>query len=125
MGGINLKDEIVSYIENKFNTAPEFIFEKNSKIAVFRHLKNKKWFAVLLPVDAKKLNDKIAKKYSGELNILNLKCDPSLAYLFCDYERIMPAYHMNKKHWISINLDSKISSEQIFDLIDQSFELTR
>ncbi|QCD53046.1 MmcQ/YjbR family DNA-binding protein [Campylobacter sp. RM16192] len=125
MGGINLKDKIVSYIEDKFNIAPEFIFQRSPKIAIFRHPKNKKWFAALLPVDAKKLNEKIAKKYSAELNILNLKCDPSLAYILCDNERIMPAYHMNKKHWISINLDSEISAEQIFDLIDQSFELTR
>ena len=34
------------------------------------------------------------------------------------------AYHMNKEKWISIVLDGTVPNEEIFALIDLSFELT-
>lgn len=35
-----------------------------------------------------------------------------------------PAYHMNKQHWITIELDSPIKGQRIHDLIDESFNAT-
>ena len=64
-------------------------------------------------------------KSAEELEILNLKCKPDLVAILRDGDQILPAYHMNKKHWISVNLSSKIAPEQVEDLIDLSFELTR
>lgn len=37
---------------------------------------------------------------------------------------ILPAYHMNKEHWITILLDGTVSKEKICELIDISYELT-
>ena len=35
---------------------------------------------------------------------VNLKCDPDLALDLRDrYEQVGPGYHMNKKHWITID----------------------
>ena len=121
------RDEIFEYISEKFGVLKSRVFDKYPEFAVFRHENNKKWFALILKVDAKKLrlNDEAAVKFSGDIAILNLKCRPDLARILADDERIMPAYHMNKKHWISVNLASDISKEQVFDLIDQSFDLTK
>ena len=68
---------------------------------------------------------KMGLKSAEELEILNLKCKPDLAAILRDGDQILPAYHMNKKHWISVNLSSKIAPGQVEDLIDLSFELTR
>ena len=38
---------------------------------------------------------------------------------------ILPAYHMNKEHWITILLDGTVEKQKILDLIDISYELTR
>ena len=38
---------------------------------------------------------------------------------------IVPAYHMNKKHWISILLDGSLDIKRIKELIDTSFKLTK
>ena len=38
---------------------------------------------------------------------------------------ILPAYHMNKEHWITILLDGTVPEQKICDLIDISFDLTR
>ena len=40
-------------------------------------------------------------------------------------EGILPAYHMNKEHWITILLDGTVPKQKICDLIDISFDLTR
>ena len=39
-------------------------------------------------------------------------------------EGIMPAYHMNKMHWISVLLDGTVPENMVFDLIDRSFLAT-
>ncbi|MBE2986443.1 MmcQ/YjbR family DNA-binding protein [Campylobacter sp. RM12920] len=123
---MSLKESIASYIKDKFDIKGERVFEKYPKINVFRHKDNQKWFAIILSADAKSLDfsDEARQKFKGEVELLNLKCDPSLAYLLHDQIRIIPAYHMSKKHWVSINLNSDISKEQVFDLIDESFTLS-
>ena len=37
---------------------------------------------------------------------------------------IMPAYHMNKMHWITVRLDGTVPEERVFDLIGMSFMAT-
>nr|WP_314997154.1 MmcQ/YjbR family DNA-binding protein [uncultured Campylobacter sp.] len=115
------RKRVFSYIEEKFGAQGERIFDKHPEFAVFRHAKNQKWFAVSMRVDGGKLG----LKSGVALEILNLKCKPDLAAILCDGDQILPAYHMNKKHWISVNLSSKIAPGQVEDLIDLSFELTR
>jgi predicted DNA-binding protein (MmcQ/YjbR family) len=40
------------------------------------------------------------------------------------FDGILPAYHMNKEHWISVILD-KVDDGQIMALIEDSFYLTQ
>ncbi|EMG29815.1 30S ribosomal protein S8 [Campylobacter showae CC57C] len=115
------RKRVFSYIKEKFGAQGERLFDKHPEFAVFRHAKNQKWFTVFMRVDG----DKLGFKSGEELEILNLKCKPDLAAILRDGDQILPAYHMNKKHWISVNLSSKISPEQVEDLIDLSFELTK
>ena len=37
---------------------------------------------------------------------------------------IMPAYHMNKMHWITVLLDGTVPEDNVFQLIDMSFMAT-
>jgi predicted DNA-binding protein (MmcQ/YjbR family) len=54
----------------------------------------------------------------------NLKCDPDLALEFRDrYEQVRPGYHMNKKHWNTVELDSGIPDTELRRMIDHSYEL--
>ena len=55
---------------------------------------------------------------------VNLKCDPDLALDLRDrYEQVKPGYHMNKKHWNTVEIDSGISSVELRKMIDHSYEL--
>jgi len=54
----------------------------------------------------------------------NLKCDPDLALELRDrYEQVRPGYHMNKKHWNTIEIEAGIPDGEIGKMIDHSYEL--
>ena len=54
----------------------------------------------------------------------NLKCDPDRALELRDrYEQVRPGYHMNKKHWNTVELDGAIPETEVRKMIDGSYEL--
>lgn len=56
----------------------------------------------------------------------NLKAEPFLIGEWCSqFSSIVPAYHMNKMHWISIILDDTVPDEIIAQFVDDSFNLTK
>ncbi|HBU82108.1 MmcQ/YjbR family DNA-binding protein [Paenibacillus sp. 11B] len=55
---------------------------------------------------------------------LNLKCDPIIAEnLREQHESVQPGYHMNKKHWNTIILDGSLSEQDIYVMIDHSYDM--
>ena len=55
---------------------------------------------------------------------VNLKCDPDLALDLRDrYEQVRPGYHMNKKHWNTVEIESGIPDVELRRMIDHSYEL--
>ena len=54
----------------------------------------------------------------------NVKCDPDLAIeLREQFDCIQPGYHMNKKHWNTITVDGSVSTKQLKEWIDHSYQL--
>jgi len=54
----------------------------------------------------------------------NLKCDPDLALELRDrYEQVTPGYHMNKKHWNTMEINTGIPDAELRKMIDHSYEL--
>src|SRR6056297_1542701 len=72
-----------------------------------------------------KVMDKIfaitdVEKFDG----INLKCDPVKAAMLRDlYEDVQPGYHMNKKHWNTVNPKGKLDDEIIKEWIKDSYNL--
>ena len=55
--------------------------------------------------------------------VINVKTDPQKSeFLREQYFQITGAYHMNKTHWNSIQLDG-LKKELVLELIDDSYEL--
>lgn len=55
---------------------------------------------------------------------INLKCDPENAVeLREQYNGVKPGYHMSKRHWNSVYLNSDVSDKMVYDLIDDSYQL--
>ena len=56
----------------------------------------------------------------------NVKCSPELAIeLREQFSSILPGYHMNKKHWNTIVNDGSLSSKQLKEFIQHSFDLAK
>ena len=79
---------------------------------------SRKWFALIQTINLEKLG---LEKEDGK--IMNLKADTNLISSIIDNKNIFPAYHMNKKHWISIYLDKHINIDKIKALLDLSYSL--
>jgi predicted DNA-binding protein (MmcQ/YjbR family) len=55
---------------------------------------------------------------------INLKCNPDDGiFLRENHSAILPGYHMNKKHWITVVMDGSLTEDFIKQLIDDSYEL--
>jgi predicted DNA-binding protein (MmcQ/YjbR family) len=55
---------------------------------------------------------------------VNLKCDPDLALDLRDrFEQVRPGYHMNKKHWNTVEIETGIPDGELRRMIDHSYEL--
>lgn len=54
----------------------------------------------------------------------NIKCDPDKAVeLREEFPCVLPGYHMNKKHWNTIVVDGSVSTGQLKEWIDHSYQL--
>jgi predicted DNA-binding protein (MmcQ/YjbR family) len=54
----------------------------------------------------------------------NLKCDPDLALELRDrYNQVQPGYHMNKKHWNTVEIDSGMPDSELRKMVDHSYDL--
>ncbi len=55
---------------------------------------------------------------------VNLKCDPDLALDLRDrYEQVTPGYHMNKKHWNTVEIEGGIPDPELRKMVDHSYDL--
>ncbi len=81
------------------------------------------------PFDENTLVYKVAGKMFALADLdlfesINLKCDPEwAAELRETHSGINPGYHMNKKHWNTIEMDGSVSDALVHKLIDHSYDL--
>jgi predicted DNA-binding protein (MmcQ/YjbR family) len=55
---------------------------------------------------------------------INLKVDPEEGVELREkYSSVLPGYHMNKKHWITVLMDGSLPDKLICQWIDNSYEL--
>lgn len=114
------RDDIFYYAEVTYNTKPEYLWRKYPRYAVLRNPHSGKWYGILMDVPKMRLG----LEGNGHADILNVKCAPMFIGPFLERQGFLPAYHMNKKNWISILLDGSVPEDEILHLLDLSFDLT-
>lgn len=112
------RQQIFDYVKQRYKTEPDYPWADGN--AVLRHKENNKWYGVVLKVGF----DKLSLTGDGQVDVLNVKCDPLLIGSLRTREGFQPAYHMNKDQWISIRLDGSVPENEIKSLIHLSYELT-
>ena len=117
----NLRDKVFAYIGEKYLVKPEYPWERDNTSAVFRHKDNRKWFALVMNVSG----SKAGLESDEAIPELNLKIeDPVFHDLLIKQKGIIPAYHMNKRSWITVRLNGDVPEKNVFDLIDESYLAT-
>lgn len=114
-------NKIISYIQKKYQNQFEYLWEKFPSNAIVRRQDNRKWYGVLMAINQRKLglsNDEMVE-------VINLRMLPEKIKALQDYKRYFPGFHMNKKYWITIVLNGSVPLEEIFDLIDESYQLAK
>ena len=106
------KGEVIKYCLTLSNVYEDYPFPDDNTSITMKHIKNKKWFALIM-------------KVKGQL-YLNVKTNPEYSDLLRNtYSYIIPAYHMNKEHWNTIILSEKVDENMVKELIKQSYESTK
>ena len=93
-------NRISNLITQKYNIAADFLFMNIDKY-------------------------KIDKSLKGETEIVNLKIDKDKIPDLLKEKGFYPAYHMNKKNWITIILDDTLPDNEILKFIQESESYTK
>lgn len=114
----DLKKDYISWIKNQFGAEPDFPWPDTPDYCVFR-CQNEKWFALVMRIKYKQLG------LSGDENVwvVNIKADQAEIPNLIDHKSIFPAWHMNKKHWITVLLTAVTDFEKLCELTLKSYEL--
>ena len=96
-----------AYCRNKPGCVSEYVLAWD----VTRYMLNGKFFVVIMQNPAKE-------------SIITLKLEPNYGHLLrLNHKEVTPGYHMNKRHWNSISLESNVSDEFLEELIDESYNI--
>lgn len=115
----DVKKKYIEYIQNQFNVEGDNPFcEDSLDTMVFRTPKNS-WFALLMTIKFKNLEI----QSEAPVSVVNLKHRPEDIPKIVDNQHIFNAYHMSKKHWISVILSDNLDFSVLQNLTEESFSL--
>ena len=113
------RDTIYKYAENEYGSLPEHLWAAFPLYVVFRRTDNKKWYAIIMNVP----KNKLGLNSDEYVDVLDIKCDPSMLDTLLQKSGILPAYHLNRNHWISILLDGTVDKDTALKLLADSYEI--
>lgn len=116
----NQSNRIANQIKEKYGDNPNFEWEKFPGFATFKNNSTNKWYGALMNIDKTKLGEDVSK----EIEVINVKLNPKTIESLLTQEGFYPAYHMNKKYWITIILDDTLDDKVIMKYIDESYSYT-
>ena len=114
------RQELIDHIFDEYSVEPDYPFPRDDVTCVFRHTDNRKWFGIVMTVPCRT----VGISRDGNVDILNVKCDPIMMGPLRGRSGFRPAYHMNKDRWITVLLDGPAEKEDITALLAMSYRMT-
>lgn len=115
----DLHEKYVSYLASHFGAEPDFPWDDSPDYCVFR-CPNDKWFALVMKIKYKQLG---LGSGNEDVWVVNMKHDADDIPSVIDRLSVFPAWHMSKKHWITVLLTAITDFEKLCELTQRSFEL--
>ncbi len=114
-------NELIAYAREQYGTEPEYLWESAPNTFVLRHRENPKWYAVVMDVR----RDRLGLAGGETVYLMDVKCGPLLSGSYIGKPGVVPAYHMNKTHWLGVLLDGSAADETVTELLDLSYDRTK
>lgn len=115
------RQEFAQFIEDFYGIKYDCPFDDELDAWCFRHSDNKKWFALIMRIKKRKLGID-SDEY---IDVVNMKCAPEIMDDLWHENGVFPAYHMSKKHWLTLTLDGTCGDDTLTFVANISYELTR
>ncbi|MDY6029962.1 MAG: MmcQ/YjbR family DNA-binding protein [Acidaminococcaceae bacterium] len=105
------KEDVIAYCSSLPGAYEDYPF-KDTNWTLMRHSRGNRAFAFIF-------------EREGRVWV-NVKSDPEEKYYWLEhFASVQPAYHMNKKYWLSVILDGTLSDSELKSLLDASYALTK
>ncbi|WP_461215959.1 MmcQ/YjbR family DNA-binding protein [Lacticaseibacillus sp. GG6-2] len=112
---------LIASIAERYHEQPEFLWPKFPNNAIIRRADNRKWYALLVKLTP----DKLGLAGTEPIDVLVARADPETITAKLADGTALPAYHMNKKHWLSYRLDTGIPIADLMTTLAGSRELAK
>lgn len=104
------RNDMITYALHLDDALEDYPFD-DPDFTILRHKSNNKWFAMLFT-----LNERIC---------MNVKTSPWEVDALCEtYNGITPGWHMNKRHWITVDLNSDVAVDDMYKYLYDSYMVT-
>ena len=113
----DIQAAVLAYAAAQYGAEPEHLWLKAPDHAVLRRADSRKWFALFGEVP----RGTLGLAGEGRVRVMVVKCDPLLLGVLRRREGILPAYHMDKTHWITVLLDGTVSEPEACERLDHSY----
>lgn len=113
------RNDLIKYVQQEYICDIDYPWEKYPDYVVIRRRDNQKWFAGIFAIKGYQLG----QDTNEPMDVVNLKCEPDLIPTLIRESRIYLAYHMNKQHWISVDIERYEDIEKLKMLVDMSYQL--
>lgn len=112
------RERIETYIQNRYGAEPEHLWARYPNYVVFRQSASRKWFAAIMDIP----RNRLGLDGDGPVDVMDVKCGSVMVGSLLAQDGFLPAYHMSKGTWISVLLDDTVPDEQIFPLLELSYD---
>ena len=115
----DLKNDYIAWIKTQFGATPDYPWPDDAPFSFVFRCPNTKWFALVMKIKYRQLG----LTSDEAIWVVNLKASQDSIPALIDHKSIFPAWHMNKKHWITILLTAATDFEKLCELTKKSYEL--
>ena len=113
------RKDIEEYAKEHYGSSVEHLWARSPSDGILRRSDNGKWYAVIMTVGRKKLG--LAGE--GKIDILNVNCSELMTGSLLTEKSVIPAYHMNKRKWLSVFLDGSATLQLAIGCLRMSYDM--
>lgn len=110
---------LIEYAAERYGEECEYLWEKFPENGVLRRADNRKWYAGVFTC----AGNKVGLSTDNIVEIVDLRADGDEIPALIHRRGFAPAWHMNKKSWITVLLDGSVEFSEIVKMLEKSREI--